>query len=66
MEKIASDTVMAEAYQWLCLARIDYSANADIWDLRKNWSFIIAAIATPVIGGSSFDSHPANTIPFCR
>ena len=51
MEKIASDTVMAEAYQWLCLARIDYSANADIWDLRKNWSFIIAEIATPVIGG---------------
>ncbi|MCX6994271.1 MAG: hypothetical protein NTY13_00290 [Chlamydiae bacterium] len=22
------------------MALIDYSANADIWDLRKNWSFI--------------------------
>ena len=40
MEQIASDTVMAEAYDWLCQARIDYSSNADIWDLRRNWSLI--------------------------
>ncbi len=49
MEKIASETVMAEAYQWLCLARIDYSASADVWDLRKNWYFIQPQLQRPLL-----------------
>ena len=40
MEQVASCGVMDEAYEWLCQTRINYSANADIWDLRKNWSLV--------------------------
>jgi hypothetical protein len=38
MEQITSQSVMTKAYEWLCKKRIDYSANSDIWDLRRNWT----------------------------
>lgn len=51
MEQIASCAVMDEAYEWLCRTRIDYSANADIWDLRKNWSLIQPQLQRQLLTG---------------
>jgi RNA-directed DNA polymerase len=34
---VASDTVLDKAYQWLCKARLKYSPNSDVWDLRFHW-----------------------------
>jgi hypothetical protein len=33
----ASATVIDLAYQWLCMQRRHWSANADVWDLRGHW-----------------------------
>jgi len=30
--------VLNAAYEWLCRRRRDYSANADMWSLRRRWS----------------------------
>ncbi len=30
--------VMQQAYEWLCHARLNYPADADVWDLRFHWS----------------------------
>ncbi len=35
--KIASNTVLDEAYQWLCKRRAKLSHNNDVWELRRNW-----------------------------
>ena len=37
-EDVARDEVLDEAYDWLCRQRLDYSANNDIWDLRRRWA----------------------------
>ena len=31
-------TYIDEAYEWLCSARLDYSANSDIWRFRFHWN----------------------------
>ncbi len=31
MEQIASEQTLAEAYDWLCKRRRDYSHNDDVW-----------------------------------
>ena len=34
---LASDTVIDQAYQWLCQQRRHWCANADVWQLRGHW-----------------------------
>lgn len=37
IEAIAADSVITEAFQWLCSRRHKQQHNADIWDLRWCW-----------------------------
>ena len=37
IQKIASDSVIDSAYNWLCKRRKDYSHNDDVWDIRFRW-----------------------------
>jgi hypothetical protein len=37
IEQLASDDVLDGAYEWLCRRRRDYSANFDVWALRRCW-----------------------------
>lgn len=37
MTEIASDAVLNRAYAWLCARRREYSANHDVWTLRRRW-----------------------------
>jgi hypothetical protein len=37
LAQITSDDVLDTAYGWLCRRRQDYSANSDVWALRRNW-----------------------------
>lgn len=37
IQKIASDSVIDSAYDWLCKRRMDYSHNDDVWDIRFKW-----------------------------
>ena len=37
IEQLTSDDVPDSAYEWLCRRRRDYSANADVWALRRCW-----------------------------
>jgi RNA-directed DNA polymerase len=34
---LASDAVINQVYQWLCQQRHHWSANADVWELRRHW-----------------------------
>jgi hypothetical protein len=34
---VASDDTLDKAYHWLCKARLKYSPNSDVWDLRFHW-----------------------------
>lgn len=38
IDKIASDSVIDRAYDWLCKRRKDYSHNDEVWDIRFKWS----------------------------
>jgi RNA-directed DNA polymerase len=40
IDEIASDSVLQQAYAWLCERRQDYSANDDVWDVRWRWEEI--------------------------
>jgi hypothetical protein len=35
--EIASESVLNQAYAWLCERRRDCSPNDDVWDLRWRW-----------------------------
>ena len=37
LTRLLSDDVLNAAYEWLCRARRDYPASADIWNFRHNW-----------------------------
>jgi hypothetical protein len=37
LTQLASDDVRDTAYEWLCRRRRDYSANSDVWVLRRDW-----------------------------
>ncbi len=37
LTQITSDDVLDTAHEWLCRRRRDYSANSDVWALRRNW-----------------------------
>jgi hypothetical protein len=36
--QITSDDVLDRSYEWLCRRRRDYSANSDVWALRRDWA----------------------------
>ncbi len=38
IQKIASDSVIDSAYDWLYKRRRDYSHNDEVWDIRFRWS----------------------------
>ncbi len=35
---IVTDEILDAAYTWLCKRRKDWSASADVWRFRHNWS----------------------------
>ncbi|MCP4157205.1 MAG: hypothetical protein GY757_56360, partial [bacterium] len=35
--QVVSDTIVAEAYQWLCKRRKNYHYSDDVWHLRYHW-----------------------------
>ncbi len=35
---IVTDEILDAAYTWLCKRRKDWSASADVWRFRQNWS----------------------------
>jgi RNA-directed DNA polymerase len=39
-EQLASDQILADAYDWLCLQRRQHGANSSVWSLRQQWSRI--------------------------
>ncbi len=40
MDEIASESILEQAYDWLCERRQDYSPNDDVWDVRWRWEEI--------------------------
>ncbi len=38
IQKIASDSVIDTAYEWLCKKRKDYSHYDEVWDIRFRWA----------------------------
>jgi hypothetical protein len=40
IDEIASESVLEQAYAWLCERRQDYSPNDDVWDVRWRWEEI--------------------------
>jgi hypothetical protein len=40
MDEIASESVLLRAYAWLCVRRLEYSPNDDVWNLRWRWEEI--------------------------
>src|SRR5271169_5872114 len=37
LQNLISDRVLDSAFAWLCGARRDYPASADIWNFRRHW-----------------------------
>lgn len=37
MDEIASESVLNQAYPWLCQRRLDYCPNDDVWDAQWRW-----------------------------
>ena len=37
MQSLASDSVLEEAYAWLCRQRKTWPASADVWTFRRHW-----------------------------
>jgi RNA-directed DNA polymerase len=52
MEEIASESVLDQAYAWLCERRLDYSANDDVWDVRWRWEEIRPQLQAQLRAGS--------------
>ncbi|MCP4266981.1 MAG: hypothetical protein GY777_15655 [Candidatus Brocadiaceae bacterium] len=38
IQRVASDSVIDMAYDWLCKRRKDYSHNDEVWDIRFRWA----------------------------
>ncbi|MDM8517583.1 reverse transcriptase/maturase family protein [Desulfobacterales bacterium HSG16] len=51
IQRIASDEILEEAFQWLCQRRIDYSPNSDVWDFRLKWPGIKQDLQNRLISG---------------
>ena len=51
MWEIASDSVLEEAYQWLCERRRDYSHNDDVWRVRQHWAEVKRVLQRALVAG---------------
>lgn len=51
IRKIASDSVIDSAYDWLCDRRKEYPHNDDIWDLRFRWAEIKPSLQKTLLAG---------------
>ena len=51
LAELASDDVLDTAYEWLCRRRRDYSANADVWSLRRRWDDEKERIKSDLVAG---------------
>jgi RNA-directed DNA polymerase len=51
LEKLLSDQVLDAAYEWLCYARRDYPASADVWDFRRKWAIEKTRIKAQIRAG---------------
>jgi RNA-directed DNA polymerase len=52
LAQLASDHVLDSAYEWLCRRRRDYSANADVWSLRRHWPHEKEQIKNELLSGN--------------
>ena len=52
IESVASDRILDQAYKWLCKARLKYSPNSDVWDLRFNWKRMKPLIQGQLLSGT--------------
>ena len=51
IDAIASETVLEEAFAWLCRRRRNYPASADIWSFRRDWAVLKPRIKRSVRSG---------------
>ncbi len=52
INNIASNTIIDDAYEWLCKRREDYHHNNDIWYLRTHWQSMKPQIQAKLIDGT--------------
>jgi hypothetical protein len=62
--EIASDDVLDAAYEWLCRRRRDYSADADVWSLRRRWEHEKDVIKRDLLAGDYRFSLPIADIAY--
>jgi RNA-directed DNA polymerase len=51
LARVASDTVIDAAYQWLCKRRRQYPPNSDVWWLRHQWARHKRCIQADLVAG---------------
>lgn len=51
LSRLASNEVLDAAYAWLCEARREYPASADIWSFRRDWENQRSFIARDLLAG---------------
>ena len=51
MREITSDEVIDRAYAWVCERRRDYSADQDVWDLRRSWEGVRPQLQASLLAG---------------
>ena len=51
MEQIAADTVVDQAYAWLCDRRQDYHHNNDVWNVRWKWKQLKPRLQADLLAG---------------
>jgi len=56
MTEIISETIIDQAYEWLCQRRKDYSHHNDVWHLRWKWAVIKPELQKSLLNGDyAFD-----------
>ncbi len=51
LDRLASDTVLDAAFEWLCQRRRDYPDHADVWSFRRDWAYEKARIRRELVAG---------------
>ncbi len=51
MEEIASDANIQQAFDWLCKRRWEYSADNDVWNLRRRWALVKTQLQAESVAG---------------
>ena len=63
LEEIVSDSVIDQAYQWLCKRRKDYTHNNNVWHLRFRWIQIKPQLQADLHAGH-YRFHPLQRYQF--